>query len=72
MNQIRRKLLNLAVSKKPVQLKLASMSEHWNGMPPTKSGKHRSQEMQKRLKRWKNAQRNRKKQKEEERKNITS
>jgi hypothetical protein len=33
--------------KKPTQLKLASMSEHWVGRTPPKSGKHRSQEIQK-------------------------
>lgn len=32
--------------KKAHQLKLASMSIHWNGMPPVKSGKHNSQIVQ--------------------------
>jgi hypothetical protein len=38
-------------NKKPVQMKLSSMSEHWQHMNPIKSGKHNSQEMQKRAKR---------------------
>lgn len=33
--------------KKPSQLKLSSMSEHWNGDKGMLSGKHRSQQIQK-------------------------
>jgi hypothetical protein len=40
--------------KKAVQLKLSSMSEHWAGNPPKKSGKHRSQEMQRLMRKRKN------------------
>lgn len=45
--------------KKPVQLKLASMSNHWPGNPISKSGKHHSQQVQamrRRLKRLKHSQ----------------